>query len=97
MCKSYKVNLKNVVWGSINKKTFLIKISIPSKRTNIFELNDIGLEIWKMLVKKYDSQKILKNLIKKYPSLKKRIRNDFAKFIYQLKENKIVDEIHKNN
>lgn len=115
MNKTYKINLENVVWGSINKKTFLIKLpTIPDidiitaaffralktnnfKLKGILELNSTGLEIWKLLIKNYNSRKILKNLIKKYPSAKKQIQTDFAKFIEQLKKNKIIDEIHQNH
>ena len=107
MNKIYKINLENIVWGSINKKTLLIKISSVSKKTNIlglkdvrfklksigFELKGIGLEIWKMLIKNYGSRKILKKLNKKYPFSKKQIQADFLKFIKQLKSNKLIDEV----
>lgn len=102
MNKSYKINLKNVVWGTINKKTLLVKIPtnpniyacLDSLNKNVFELKGVSLEIWTMLIQNYNSQKILRRLVKKYGSHKKQIQRNFRKFIEQLKTAKIIDEIH---
>lgn len=101
MNQNYRVNLGNIVWGSLNKKILLIKIpSAPNiysfliaLETNVFELKGAGLEIWKMLIKNYPTQKILKNLKRKYPFISKElIQSDATKFIKQLKDQQIINE-----
>lgn len=94
MRKRYKIDLNNVVWGTISKKTLLIPININflSSKITIFELNGIGLEIWKMLLKNHNGQKIIQNLSKKYRLPKKQVHSDFIKFITQLKNKEIIHE-----
>ena len=99
--KIYKINLNNFVWGCINKKVLLIAIPwsphihtfFHSLETDIYELKGINLEIWKMLIKNYGFQKILKNLTKKYKSSDKLIQRDLLKFIDDLKKKNIINEI----
>ncbi|MDD5431744.1 MAG: hypothetical protein PHO70_01985 [Candidatus Omnitrophica bacterium] len=92
MDKKYRIDLYKVIWGCINKKNLLFKLTTPE--ISIFELNGISLKIWKMLTLNFSQNKILNTLYNRYPKHKDKISIEFRELIKNLKKENIIDEIH---
>lgn len=56
---------------------------IPYKRP--MSMNEIGADIWTMLIKEYSIEKIVKELSEEYEEEPAQIEVDVRQFIYQLK------------
>jgi len=91
----YEIDLKSVIWGVINRTTLLVRIPAPGKEIKIYRLNGLSLDVWRMLTRKYDPGRILKDLARKYPVSKGRLRKDVRAFIRELETGGIINEIRQ--
>lgn len=79
--------LKHVIWKTIQEKGILLNLESGS----YFEVNPVGLAIWKKFDGKTPLEKIAGEIADQFGSTPEQIRRDFAPFITELQRNKLLE------
>lgn len=79
--------LKHVVWKTIQEKGILLNLESGS----YFEVNPVGLAIWKKCDGKAQLEKIIEDIAGQFGSAPGQIRRDLTPFIAELQRNKLLE------
>ena len=75
-----------VMFQTVNEKSFLIKQNL------CFEINPLGVEIWKMLDGKWEIDEIARRLSVKYNFPLEEVRSDVRDFVGKLADMDLITE-----
>lgn len=77
---------KDFVIDKIDKEITIFNVN----NSTLYSFNKIGTDIFEMIQKGFDEEKIAKTLLKKYMISKKQVKKDVNDFLKQLLKNKII-------
>ncbi len=79
--------LKHVIWKTIQEKGILLNLESGS----YFEVNPVGLAIWKKCDGKAPLEKIVGEIAGQFGFTPEQIQRDLAPFVAELKRNKLLE------
>ena len=82
----YKIR-EEILWKVVDGEAVVV---IPGN-SDFFYFNKTGTEIWELLAENYGVEEILEKLGKKYKTSGKNIREDFKKFVEDLRKKELID------
>ncbi len=81
-----KIN-SHLTWREINGEAIILNL----ENGDYYELDDIGLEIWKKISSKNSIKKIAEDISKKYNEKLTKVSTDIIKFAEDMRKLKIIE------